>query len=109
MQGDWAIEPQDAMLRVDGGMTASDWTMQFIADILGTPVERPRMTETTALGAAWLAGRKAGVWPDAEEFANSWALETRFTPSMERVDADKRYEGWKQAVKRTLVDLPGAP
>ena len=109
MQGDWAIESQYAMLRVDGGMTASDWTMQFIADILGTPVDRPRMTETTALGAAWLAGRKAGVWPDAEDFADSWALETRFTPGMERVDADKRYEGWKQAVKRTLVDLPGAP
>ena len=109
MRGDWAIESRDVMLRVDGGMTASDWTVQFIADILGTPVDRPRMTETTALGAAWLAGRKAGVWPDAEEFADSWALETRFTPSMERVDANKRYEGWKQAVKRTLVDLPGAP
>ena len=109
IRGDWAIESKDAMLRVDGGMTASDWTMQFIADILDTPVDRPRMTETTALGAAWLAGHKAGVWPGAEEFANSWALGTRFTPSMERVDADRRYEGWKQAVKRTLVDLPGAP
>ena len=109
IRGDWAIESKDAMLRVDGGMTASDWTMQFIADILDTPVDRPRMTETTALGAAWLAGHKAGVWPGAEEFADSWALGTRFTPSMERVDADRRYEGWKQAVKRTLVDLPGAP
>ena len=104
MRGDWATESKDAVLRVDGGMTASDWTMQFIADILGAPVDRPRMTETTALGAAWLAGHKAGAWPNAEEFANSWALETRFEPGMERADADKRYEGWKQAVKRTLVE-----
>jgi glycerol kinase len=104
MQGDWATESKDVVLRVDGGMTASDWTMQFIADILGAPVDRPRMTETTALGAAWRAGHEAGVWPNAEKFANSWALETRFMPGMERADADKRCEGWKQAVKRTLVE-----
>lgn len=58
------------MLRVDGGMTASDWTMQFLADIIGAPVDRPRVTET-ALGAAWLAGSRAGVYPDAEGFARA--------------------------------------
>ena len=64
--------------RVDGGMVASDWTMQRLADILDAPVDRPTILETTALGAAWLAGSKAGVWPKTREFAKSWALERRF-------------------------------
>ena len=70
------------MLRVDGGMVASDWTMQRLADIIDAPVDRPRILETTALGAAWLAGSRAGVWPKAREFARSWALDTRFMPEM---------------------------
>lgn len=103
MRGDWVSEGKDAMLRVDGGMTASNWTMQFLADILGAPVDRPRITETTALGAAWLAGQKAGVWPGDEDFATDWELDTQFTPTMDRQEADRRYAGWKDAVQRTLV------
>ena len=103
MRGDWAADEENAVLRVDGGMVASDWTMQFLADILGTPVDRPEITETTALGAAWLAGHKTGIWPDAEIFAAGWALEKRFTPNMDRAEADARYAGWKDAVQRTLT------
>jgi glycerol kinase len=91
------------VLRVDGGMTASDWTMQNIADIVGAPVDRPMITETTALGAAWLAGRRAGVWPDMADFSADWDLDRRFSPSMPRADAAARHAGWIDAVKRTLV------
>ncbi len=89
------------VLRVDGGMTASDWTMQFLADILGAPVDRPQVLETTALGAAWLAGRKAGVWPDEAEFAERWRLDSRFEPKMAEADREALYAGWQDAVKRT--------
>ena len=102
MRRDWPEDSDDTILRVDGGMVASDWTMQFIADILSAPVDRPRITETTALGAAWLAGHKAGVWPDAESFSSDWALETRFTPRMEKDRAEEKYAGWQDAVRRTL-------
>ncbi len=102
MRRDWPEDSGDTILRVDGGMVASDWTMQFIADILSAPVDRPRITETTALGAAWLAGHKAGVWPDAESFSSDWALETRFTPRMEKDRAEEKYAGWQDAVRRTL-------
>ncbi len=93
----------DAVLRVDGGMTASDWTMQFLADILGAPVDRPKVLETTALGAAWLAGMKAGVYPDAEGFAESWALERRFEPKMDDATRKAKYQHWKKAVAATLA------
>ncbi|MDE3120345.1 MAG: glycerol kinase GlpK [Paracoccaceae bacterium] len=89
-------------LRVDGGMTASDWTMQFLSDILGAPVDRPEVRETTALGAAWLAGMKAGVCPDQAGFAKTWALERRFTPAMDPSLREARYAAWKDAVRRTL-------
>jgi glycerol kinase len=89
-------------LRVDGGMTASDWTMQFLADILGAPVDRPQIRETTALGAAWLAGMQAGLCPDAAGFAKSWALDRRFTPVLPEASRDARYAAWKDAVRRTL-------
>ena len=102
MRRDWPEDSDDTILRVDGGMVASDWTMQFIADILSAPVDRPQITETTALGAAWLAGHKAGVWPDAESFSSDWALETRFTPRMEKDRAEEKYAGWQDAVRRTL-------
>ena len=93
----------DAVLRVDGGMTASDWTMQFLADILGAPVDRPKVLETTALGAAWLAGMKAGVYPDATGFAESWALERRFEPMMDEDVRDEKYRRWRAAVQATLI------
>jgi glycerol kinase len=101
MKGDWA-NASDTVLRVDGGMTASDWTMQFLADILGAPVDRPQVAETTALGAAWLAGMQAGVYPAAAEFAESWALERRFEPKMDTATRSAKYAGWKDAVRRTL-------
>ncbi len=93
----------DAVLRVDGGMTASDWTMQFLADILGAPVDRPQVLETTALGAAWLAGMKAGVYSDAEEFAANWALERRFEPAMPDDARAAKYARWKRAVEATMA------
>jgi glycerol kinase len=90
------------VLRVDGGMVASDWTMQRLADILDAPVDRPTILETTALGAAWLAGSKAGVWPKAKDFARSWALERRFKPEMDAKTRSTKLAGWHDAVRRTL-------
>ena len=75
------------MLRVDGGMTASDWTMQRLADLLDAPVDRPMIQETTALGAAYLAGLAAGVYPEPSKFADNWRLEHRFKPEDEPGDA----------------------
>ncbi len=89
-------------LRVDGGMSASDWAMQFLADITGVPVDRPAVLETTALGAAWLAGMRAGICPGREEFARSWEAERRFAPVMAEETRETRYAGWKDAVARTL-------
>ena len=101
MQADMGNAGQ-AVLRVDGGMSASDWTMQFLSDILGAPVDRPNVLETTALGAAWLAGMRAGVYPDMAGFAETWNLDRRFTPGMEETDRNARYATWKDAVSRTL-------
>ncbi|NKW71406.1 glycerol kinase GlpK [Rhodobacteraceae bacterium R_SAG10] len=102
MRADWAGAGEDNILRVDGGMTASDWTMQFLADITGAPVDRPRVLETTALGVAWLAGMRAGLYPGQAECAKNWALERRFEPVMAKAQRDERYAGWKDAVRRTL-------
>ena len=102
MQADWSASG-DAVLRVDGGMTASDYTMQFLSDILGAPVDRPKNLETTALGAAWLAGSRAGIYPDQAGFAKDWALDRRFEPAMEADVRDPLYTGWKDAVRRTLT------
>ena len=101
MQKDWPGEA-GTVLRVDGGMTASDWTMQALADLIGAPVDRPEVTETTALGAAWLAGMKAGLYPGVEEFAERWRLDRRFEPEMDAGERDRRYAGWQDAVARTL-------
>jgi len=92
----------DLTLRVDGGMTASDWTMQFLADILPARVDRPQVAETTALGAAYLAGWRAGLYPDPERFAASWALEHSFTPAMADDERRRKLAGWHDAVARTL-------
>ncbi|MGD8955948.1 MAG: glycerol kinase GlpK [Chromatiaceae bacterium] len=101
MQADLSGSP-DAALRVDGGMVASDWTMQRLADILDRPVHRPQVLETTALGAAWLAGMHSGIWPDERGFAATWKLDRCFEPTL---DADTRLRlitGWRDAVRRTL-------
>jgi glycerol kinase len=90
------------ILRVDGGMVASNWTMQALADILAAPVDRPRIHETTALGAAWLAGSCAGIWPNQEKFAENWQCEKRFEPAMDDQLRHKKYSAWLDAVNRTL-------
>ena len=102
MQADWT-GASGAVLRVDGGMAASDWTMQFLADILDAPVDRPRVAETTAMGAAWLAGMQAGVCPGPDEFADGWALEKRFLPSMPAEIRDARHARWRRAVAATMA------
>jgi glycerol kinase len=102
MRADWAGHGVDAVLRVDGGMSASDWTMQFLADILDAPVDRPEVLETTALGAAWLAGMRAGIYPGQAEFAAGWALERRFEPAMAEAERARRCAAWGRAVTATL-------
>jgi len=102
MQADWQGGGETATLRVDGGMSASDWAMQFLADITGAPVDRPKVLETTAMGAAWLAGQRAGVYPDAEGFAETWALDRSFSPEMAEDAREEKYARWKRAVTATL-------
>lgn len=102
MKKDWKGARSETVLRVDGGMVASDWTMQCLADILEAPVDRPTVLETTALGAAWLAGSRAGVWPKAGTFAQTWARERRFEPHMGAAERRRRLKGWRDAVRRTL-------
>jgi glycerol kinase len=107
MHADWpASKRSTTVLRVDGGMTVSDMTMQFLADILASPVDRPTVMETTALGAAYLAGRSAGVCPDLDGFAAQWRLDRRFEPHLDSETRDRKYSGWRQAVRRTLTN-PG--
>jgi glycerol kinase len=104
MRADWpASKGSTTVLRVDGGMTASDITMQFLADMLASPVDRPAVMETTALGAAYLAGRAAGVCPDLDGFAAQWRLDRRFEPRMDADTRERKYAGWKRAVQRTLT------
>ncbi|XHB99256.1 glycerol kinase GlpK [Nitratireductor sp. ac15] len=102
MRKDWHDGENDTVLRVDGGMVASDWMLQFLADMLDAPVDRPTQLETTALGAAWLAGSRAGVWPGAREFAAGWKLDRQFCPQMDAAERENRLKGWRDAVRRTL-------
>jgi glycerol kinase len=102
MHADWPEAGEAAVLRVDGGMSASDWAMQFLSDIIGAPVDRPQVLETTALGAAWLAGMRAGVYPEQDEFATSWALERRFEPAMPDTERSTHYARWQRAVSATM-------
>jgi glycerol kinase len=104
MRDDWP-GGQDTVLRVDGGMAASDWTMQRLSDLAGAPVDRPKALETTALGAAWLAGSQAGAWPDQRGFGQGWKLDRRFTPTWPDAERKRRLAGWHAAVRRTLSDL----
>ncbi len=103
MHADWPPE-RDTVLRVDGGMVSSDWTMQFLADLLGAPVDRPVVRETTALGAAYLAGLQAGLCPaPGASGATHWRLERRFMPAMPAEEASRRLAIWQDAVRRTLT------
>ena len=101
MRSDWEGDTH-VTLRVDGGMTASDWTMQNLSDILGAAVDRPVMQETTVLGAAWLAGMKAGIYPDQEEFAKTWALDKEFHPQIGASEREAAYDRWKRAVNAVM-------
>jgi glycerol kinase len=98
MKGDWQSSGAQTVLRVDGGMVASDWTMQALADILDAPVDRPKIKETTALGAAYLAGYASGLLPEPRQFAKSWALDRRFSPLMPAAERTRKYAGWRRAI-----------
>jgi glycerol kinase len=102
MRADWLGGQAANVLRVDGGMTASDWTMQRLADLLDAPVDRPVVQETTALGAAYLAGLAAGVYPAPEKFADNWRLERRFKPNMSAATRERKLKGWSRAVRGVL-------
>ncbi|NRP37184.1 Glycerol kinase [Marinobacterium sp. xm-d-579] len=106
MRSDWLNSggsKAEAVLRIDGGMVANDWMAQSLADILQAPVDRPEIIETTALGAAWLAGMHVGFYPDQEGFAKTWALNKHFEPVMTVDDANERYAGWRDSVARLLI------
>lgn len=103
MAADGAIPP--SALRVDGGLTRNDWAMQFLADILQIPVERPSITETTALGAAYLAGLQAGVYADTSQIAENWECDARFDATMNAQERAERYDGWCDSVSRTRTNM----
>jgi glycerol kinase len=104
MRADWPdAASAHAVLRVDGGMTVSDWTMQRLSDLLNVPVDRPVIQETTAVGAAYLAGLAAGVYPEPQRFADLWRLERRFKPAMSEATRTRKLHGWAQAVKGVLA------
>ena len=96
-------------LRVDGGMVANELLMQFQADQLGVPVVRPRVTETTALGAAYAAGLAVGYWANRAELVRNWGVERRWHPAMAETQRAKLYAAWQKAVRRSFdwVDRPG--
>ncbi len=104
MRADWP-GVADTVLRVDGGMAASDWTMQALADQLASPVDRPEVVETTATGAAYLAGLAIGLYAPPAEYSRRWALERRFEPKLDAALRQAAYDGWKDAVRRTLGGL----
>jgi glycerol kinase len=90
------------VLKVDGGVTANDLCMQIQADILGVPVSRPVVAETTALGAAYAAGLAVGFWQNTDEMRENWNESKRWEPNWSEEQRAKGYEGWKKAVSRTL-------
>jgi glycerol kinase len=103
MKADWpTAETSLKILRVDGGMAASDWTMQRLADLTGETVDRPQINETTALGAAYLAGLHAGFFPEPDRFSDLWQLERRFVPQMDVAARQRKLAGWSTAVRRLL-------
>ena len=90
-------------LRADGGAVKNNFLMQFQSDILNVPVQRPIVNETTALGAAYLAGLAVGYWDNQEEIAKQWAVDKTFEPKMSDEERNKLYEGWKKAVHATMA------
>ena len=104
MLADYGEPIADLIFRVDGGMSANDWTMQFLADMLDVTVERPAFRETTAMGAGYLAGLDAGIYPEPDAFARSWSMDRRFDPAMDEPRRREKYRGWQRAVR--LATLP---
>jgi glycerol kinase len=100
MAGDIEGDGRPQAVRVDGGMVRNDWVCQFLADMLDLAVERPAVTETTALGAAYLAGLQVGLYPSTAAIAEAWACERRFEPRIEEAARQKLYAGWQDAVRR---------
>ena len=88
------------LLRIDGGMVANDWVAQCLADQLQIPVDRPGITETTALGVAYLAGLQVGIYNSLDELGNQWQIDRRFSPEMSKLTSDSLYAGWQDAVRR---------
>ncbi|WNK00836.1 glycerol kinase GlpK [Thalassospiraceae bacterium LMO-JJ14] len=106
MHADWTPEQEfggETVLRVDGGMVASEWMLQRLADILAAPIDRPKMLETTALGAAYLAGMQAGIYGDPASFAREWACDRRYAARMDSDTRARKIQGWQTAVRRTLL------
>ena len=100
---DWKISTEiKTILRVDGGMATSDWTMQYLSDILDAPVDRPKILETTAMGVAYLAGFFSNFYPDPEYFSATWMLDKRFNPEMDQDTREQKYAGWKHSVRQVL-------
>jgi glycerol kinase len=98
-------ESHSSALRVDGGASANDLLCQVQADQLGVPVERPEIVETTALGAAFLAGLGVGVWDSTDDLRDTWQLDARFEPTVDpdaRAAADAAYARWQEGVRRSL-------
>jgi len=100
MAGDIQGDGRPTAVRVDGGMVANDWICQFLADVLNLPVERPEIVETTALGAAYLAGLETGLYPSEGAISDAWRLDRRFEPAMAPADRERLYAGWLDAVRR---------
>src|SRR3954462_5192266 len=107
MRADWPDAKAANIVRVDGGMTASDWTMQPFPALLDARVDRPMIQETRALGAAYLAGLQAGVYPEPAKFADNWRLEHRFKPNMSKATRERKLAGWARAVKGVLASDEG--
>jgi glycerol kinase len=92
-------------LRIDGGMVANNWMVQFLADILDLPVDRPKIMETTALGAAYLAGMQAGVFGSFDELSKLWQIDSRFEPHITTSDRQQLLDGWHDAVQRVIAEF----
>ncbi|MDO7285214.1 MULTISPECIES: glycerol kinase GlpK [Shouchella] len=104
MESDSGLESKK--LRADGGVVKNDFLMQFQSDLLDAPVERPTINETTALGAAYLAGLAVGVWKDKQEIADKWKIDRSFEPEMEKTERETLYGGWKTAIEATMAFKP---
>src|SRR5512141_2593426 len=108
MRADWPdAKGANIVLRVDGGMTASDWTMQRVADLLDAPFDRPMIHDCAALGAAYLAGHSGGVYAEPAKFADNWRLEHRFKPALSKATRERKLAGWARAVKGLLASDEG--